>query len=205
MKKSKIILSFSKLSDAELEARSFGIVAAMTGNPHFPEPTPALADLNNGIKLFSDSLALAKTGDRVKAILKNQHRDALELLLTNLASYCSFIAQGDRFILASSGFTLNAESSTAAILADPSNFTVEVGNRSGDALAFVNPVPNAKAYLFRWGVAPIVNETWLHTMHSQPFLTITGLVPGTVYSFQIGAAGSKGQTVYTKVISQMVV
>jgi hypothetical protein len=205
MKKSKITLRLSKLGDADLEARSFGIVAAMTGNAHFPEPTPALADLNNSLKLFSDSLAFAKTGDRVKAILKNQRRDDLELLLTNLANYCSFIAQGDRFILASSGFSLNAETSASKTLADPANFTVEIGCKSGDALAYVNAVPNAKAYLYRWGIAPIANEAWFHTIHSQPYFTITGLVPGTIYSFQIGVAGSKGQTVYTKVISQMVV
>jgi hypothetical protein len=177
MKKSKITLRLSRLSDADLEARSFGIVAAMTGNAHFPEPTPALADLNNTIKLFSDSLA----------------------------NYCSFIAEGDRFILASSGFTLNAERTNPATLADPTNFTVEVGSKTGDALAYVNAVPNAKAYLFRWGVAPIVNEAWFHTIHSLPFFTITGLVPGTVYSFQIGVSGSKGQVVYTDIISKMVV
>ena len=109
MKKSKISLSFSKLSDAELEARTFGIIAAMTGNPHFPEATPVLTELANSLKVFSDALAQAKTGDRVKAVYKNQLRQNLDLLLTKLANYCSFIAQNDRFILASSGFSLNAE------------------------------------------------------------------------------------------------
>ena len=192
MKKSKIKLHFASFSDAELEARSLGIMAAMTGNTYFPEPSPTLADLNNSLKLFSDALALSKTGDRVKAVYKNQLRDNLDGLLTRLANYCSFIAQGDRFILASSGFALNAETRASKILGAPENFSVEIGRQTGDALAFIKTVANAKSYLFRWGVAPIVNEAWFHTIHSQPYFTITGLVPGTIYSFQIGAAGSKG-------------
>ena len=205
MKKSKIKVNFASFSDAELEARSFGIIAAMTGNTHYPDPSPALADLGNSLKLFSDALANAKTGDRVKAVYKNQLRDNLDGLLTRLASYCSFIAQGDRFILASSGFTINAETTASKILGSPENFSVEVGSKTGEALAFVNPVANAKSYLFRWGIAPIVNEAWFHTIHSKPYFTITGLVPGSIYSFQIGVAGSKGQTVYTDIITKMVV
>ena len=205
MKKSKIKLHFASFSDAEMEARSLGIMAAMTGNTYFPEPSPTLADLNNSLKLFSDALALSKTGDRVKAVYKNQLRDNLDGLLTRLANYCSFIAQGDRFILASSGFALNAETRASKILGAPENFSVEIGRQTGDALAFIKTVANAKSYLFRWGVAPIVNEAWFHTIHSQPYFTITGLVPGTIYSFQIGAAGSKGQLVYTDIITKMVV
>ena len=205
MKKSKIKSHFATFSDAELEARSFGIIAAMTGNTHFPEPSPTLEDLNNSLKLFSDALALAKTGDRVKAVYKNHLRDNLDALLTRLANYCSFIAQGDRFILASSGFSLNAETSAPKTLGAPENFSVEIGRQTGEALAFVNSVANAKAYLFRWGIAPIANDTWLHTIHSKPRLTITGLQPGTAYSFQIGVAGTKGQLVYTDIITKMIV
>jgi hypothetical protein len=106
----------------------------LPGNPRFPEPTPTLADLNNSLKLFSDALALAKTGDRIKTVYKNQLRDNLDLTLTNLATYCSFIAQGDRFILASSGFSLNTEANASQTLGLPENFSVEIGQQSGSAL-----------------------------------------------------------------------
>ncbi len=204
MKKSKIKLNFASFSDAELEARSFGIIAAMTGNPHFTAPSPSLDDLSNSLKLFSDALALAKTGDRVKAVYKNQLRENLDNLLTKLATYCTYIAQGDRFILASSGFSLTAEVNATKILGAPQNFSVEVGRTNGEALVYVNPVANAKSYLFRWGTAPIANDTWMHTVSSQPRLTIPGLLSATTYSFQIGAVGSKGQLVFTDIISKLV-
>ena len=205
MKKSKIKFSFASISDAELEARAFGIVAAMTGNPHFPEAVPTLTDLNNSLKLYSDALAMAKSGDRTKTAYKNQLRQNLELLLTKLANYCSFIAQGDRFMLTSSGYSLNAETASTKTLGTLQNLSVEVGRAPGEALVYVNRVTNAKSYLFRWGIAPIVNDTWMHTVSVQPRLTITGLLPGTTYSFQIAAAGSKGQLVFTDTINKMAI
>ncbi|MEO5684381.1 MAG: hypothetical protein ABIQ88_17200 [Chitinophagaceae bacterium] len=205
MKKTKITLPLTRLSDAELEVRTFGIIAAMTGNEQFPEPSPALADLSNSLKLFSDALALSQTKDKVKVAIKNKHRSNLAFQLTKLASYVQFIAQGDRATLSSSGFSLTAETSASKALAQPSNFTVEVGSTSGTALAYINAVANAKAYLFRWGVAPIVNDHWSNAIHLKPWSTITGLVPGTTYSFQIAVAGSKGQAVPTDIITKMVV
>ena len=71
MKTSKIRVNFSKLTDGQLEDLAMAVAAAMKGNTNFPEPSPALADLNNGIQLFSDGLALSKTRDKVKVAVKN--------------------------------------------------------------------------------------------------------------------------------------
>ena len=205
MKTSKITLSLRRLNDGQLEVQALAIAAAMNGNTNFPEPSPALADLNNGIQLFSDGLALAKTRDKVKVAIKNQRRDNLELLLTHLSNYCGHIAKGDRAILASSGFTLKAEISSPKTLGTPENFSVKPGNNSGEALLSINPVRNAKGYLFLYGPSPMSNNAWFHVLSSQPYNTITGLVPGATYSFKIGSTGSKGQVVYTDIITKMVV
>jgi len=205
MKTSKIVLGLIKLNDGQLEDLALAIAAAMTGNANFPEPSPALADLNNSIKLFSDGLAFAKTRDKVKVAIKNSLRNNLELLLTNLANYCSYTAKGDRAILSSSGFSLNAATNAPKSLASPENFTVQPGSNAGEVFIYINSVPNAKTYLFLYGPFPIANEAWLHAIGSKPHSTITGLVPGTTYSFKIGATGSKGQVVYTGTISKMVV
>ena len=205
MKKTKITLPLNRISDADLEVRTLGIIAAMTGNAQFPEPNPALADLSNSLQLFSDALVLSLTKDRVKLAVKNKLRGNLAAQLAKLASYVEFTAQGDRAILSASGFPLTPETSPARALTQPTNFTVEVGSRTGAALAVLNPVAYAKAYVFRWGPAPIVNDIWLHAAHTKPRFTITGLVPGSSYSFQIAAVGSKGQLVETDIITKMVV
>lgn len=205
MKKAKIVLNLRRLSDSEIETQSVAIATALTNNPNFPEPLPNLAVLNNSLKLYTDSLALAKNGGRVQVALKKEAREKLELSLTNLAADCSYIARSNRGILASAGFNLNTETSTPRTLSYPENFTVEVGNNPGEALVYLNRVKHAKSYVFLWGATPVINETWLHSIESKPMCIITGLTPGTTYSFKIGIGGSKGQTVYTKVISQMVV
>ena len=205
MKTSKITLSLIRLTDDQLEGLALAVAAAMNGNKNFPEPSPTLADLNNGIQLFSDGLALAKTRDKVKVAIKKQLRDNLELLLKNLSGYCGYTAKGDRAILASSGFTLNAESSGSKTLSLPENFTVQAGDHAGEALVYINRVRNANAYLFLYGASPISNNAWCHATSSKPYFTITGLVTGTTYCFKIGATGTKGQVVYTDIITKMVV
>ncbi|MEO5681723.1 MAG: hypothetical protein ABIQ88_03725 [Chitinophagaceae bacterium] len=49
------------------------------------------------------------------------------------------------------------------------------------------------------------NDAWFHAASSQPYFTITGLIPGNVYSFKIGVTGSKGQVAYTDIITKMVI
>jgi hypothetical protein len=205
MKTSKIMLSFQRLNDGQLEDQALAIAAALTGNKNFPEPNPTLEELNNSIQLFSEGLALSKTRDKVKVAIKNNLRANLELLLTKLAHYCTFIANGDRALLSSSGFTLNTESTTSKILGMPENFTVQPGKHSGEMLVYINRLPNAKTYLFLYGPSPNSDGAWLHAVNSLPYITITGLTPGAIYSFKIGATGSKGQVVYTDSVSKMVV
>lgn len=205
MKTTKIIVGLQKLNDGQLEDQALAVAAAMAGNKNFPEPTPALADLNNSIQLFSDALALAKSRDKVKVAIKNKLRQQLQLLLTDLAGYCSYTAKGDRSLLSSSGFTLNAETSAAKILTQPENFTVQPGNNSGEIYLYINAVSNVRTYLFLYSPLSIENNAWFHAVNTKSYFTITGLVPGTTYSFKIGAVGTRGQVVYTNVVAATVI
>ena len=204
MKKTKITLNFGKLSDPQLEALALAVAAALNGNTNFPEPNPTLEQLNKGIQLFSDGLALSQSRDRVKVALKNQLRSQLELLLGQLSRYCSYTAQGDRVLLAGTGFILNAETRQPRVLGTTENFTVLPGRLPGEVLVYVNAVKNATTYLFLYGPSPVSNDAWCHATSSAPYLTITGLVPGTIYHFKVGVTGRKGQVVYTDVITKMI-
>ena len=205
MKTSKIVLSLTKLNDGQLEDHALAIAAAMTGNANFPEPLPALADLNNGIKLFSDGLAISKTRDKVKVAIKNNLRDNLELLLINLANYCSFAAKGDRAQLVSSGFSLNADTNYPKTLSAPENFNAQLGNHSGEVIVSINRIANANAYLLLYKLASAENGAWSHATNSLPYFTLTGLEALQQYNFKMGIIGTKGQTVYTDTITKPVV
>ncbi|MEO5681576.1 MAG: hypothetical protein ABIQ88_02985 [Chitinophagaceae bacterium] len=91
------------------------------------------------------------------------------------------------------------------MLGIPENFTVQPGSNSGEVFVYINSVANAKTYILLYVPSPISNEAWLHAVSSQPYLTITGLVPGTFYSFKMAATRSKDQVFYTDIITKMVV
>ena len=203
MKTSKILSTFSKFTDNNLESMALAVSAAITGNTHFPEPQPGLAAFNDSIKAFSDALALAKTRDKVKVAVKNTHREALLLNLRRMANYCSLVADGDRGKLVSSGFPVNAATASPKMLSIPENFTVQTGINSGEAIVSVNRIAGAIAYLLLYRPAS-ENGNWTHVTNSLPYFTITGLTALETYQFKIGAIGTKGQIAYTDTISKAV-
>ena len=203
MKTSKILLSFSKLSDNNLESLALAVAAAITGNTHFPEPQPGLTAFNDSIKAYSDTLALAKTRDKVKVAIKNNLRETLLLDLRKMANYCSLVADGDRAKLVSSGFPVNAETASPKMLSIPENFTVQAGINSGEAIVSINRIATAIAYLLLYRPAA-ENGAWTHVTNSLPWFTLTGLTTLETYQFKMGAIGSKGQIAYTETITKAV-
>ncbi len=203
MKTSKILFTFSRLNDSNLESMALAVSAAMTGNTHFPEPQPSLAALNNSIKAFSDALALAKSRDKVKVAIKNNLREALLSNLRKMANYCSMLADRDRAKLVSTGFPLNAETVSTNMLSIPENFTLQPGSNSGEAIVSINRVAGALAYLLYYRPAS-ANGEWIHVTNSQSWFNVSGLTALASYQFKMAAIGRKGQITYTDTITKAV-
>ena len=72
----------------------------------------------------------------------------------------------------------------ATKLLKPGNTLLCISRKTSDALVYIKTEPSAKACLFRWGIAPFVNETWLHTIHSKPYITIPVLYPAPSIVFK---------------------
>ncbi|HLK28305.1 MAG TPA: fibronectin type III domain-containing protein [Puia sp.] len=205
MKQPKLLTNFSKFNDVEFENKAQVIYAGMNGNASFPAPSPNLTEVITAIQDYSGALAAAKSRDKVKVSIKNDMRNALEQVLLSLAGYVSFTADGDRTKLTSSGYDLSKESNSPVPLGTPQNFTVGVGQNSGEATVDMDSVKGAKAYTHMYALAPVTNDAWIVAISSTPGYTFTGLEPMKQYSFRIGVAGSKGQVAYTDIITKMVV
>jgi hypothetical protein len=205
MKTSKLLVGFGRLSDENLETKALAIAEAMKDNANFCNPSPDLDVLNAAIKNYSAALKEAQTRNKVKVMVKNSTRKLLEDVLLSLGSYVSFIANGDRVIQASSGFSLNTEIATPKTLGPVENFSVQTGKHSGQAHLSVNPVKNALSYVFLYAEAPVLTDAWMHTASGSSNMLIDKLSMGTAYSFRIGITGSKGQLVYTEIITKMIV
>lgn len=206
MKNPTIILNFRRLSDANLEIKAQAISAAMTGNANFPTPTPDLAAFNTMIQAYSDALSAAKTRDKVKVSIKKDRRAELVALLIQLANYVSFTAAGDRSILMSSGFDLGRDSANPQPLQKPQNFKVSFGENSGELITSLSSVAGARTYIHQITPAPATDQSiWESVYLGSVTNTFSGLEPLKQYCFRVAVAGSKGQVVYTEIITKTAV
>ena len=182
------------------------ILAAMTGNVNYPNPTPALPVLTAGFNEFSTAVANAADGGVTLTSIKNDRRQALVMLVRALACYVQAACNGDLTILLESGFPVHKPTrSPIGALPTPANLTVTLGTRSGELDASAAPVPGAATYNWQLKAAStptVVLQTAQTTAASKTF---TGLTPGVVYLAEVNATGTAGPSDWSDAISQMVV
>ena len=188
MKAPKIVLGFYKLSDPAFETKALAIVAAMTGNPNLPSPTPPLADLSTAVQNYSGALSAAPTRDKLKVSIKNDMRSNLETVLQNLS------------------FNVNSETSNPQPMSLPENFKVELGANSGEVVISVNSVPGARSYIYQYTPFPVTTDSkWENAYSSSSSNTISNLDVLKQYCFRIVITGPRDQSAQTGVITKTVV
>jgi len=201
----RALLSFKNLPDAGLLAKTETIINAMTANPHFPTPEPAIAVVTTANTAYGDALKVAKTGTRADSALKNQQRDALEQLLTDLAAYVNFTAKGDRAILLTSGFDITSEDAPP-VVTKPASIKVVNGKNPGELASSVPRMDGGISFSHEYTLDPeLAEKSWQRFTSTKANFTFTGLEPGKTYFVRVGAVGSKDQTVYSDVISRIVI
>jgi hypothetical protein len=127
MKITKLILSYSKLTDAQLNLKAQTISDALTGNANFPTTTPTLVDFNTAVATYNIALNKAATGDRQQIALKNQARLAVILAMRQMGLDISSQANGDKAQLISSGFDIAKEGEGSSAIENPMEFTLTDG------------------------------------------------------------------------------
>ena len=204
MKMQKISTSFAGFTDANLEQKAEYILEQMTGNASFASPTPTLAELQTAISTYSLALVAAAGLDRTQVAIKNEVRQALEVLLGKLGMYVMNVALGDTAMLTGSGFTLNKTGETMYI-DNPGNVTLSNGITSGELVASVVAVKGAKSYLYELATEqPTASTDWQSTITSRSKFTYSNLQPGRQYWVRVAAIGSRQQIAYSPVAAQFV-
>jgi hypothetical protein len=190
-----------RIADAKALALGNTMLAALTGNTHFPTPSPDLTTVQNAIDTFSASLAKAKYGGRDDKAEKGADKKHLINLLRELCNYINGIAQGNLLILSSCGCPLSKEPQPI-ILGTP-QLKVKLGI-SGQLVASSKAVKGAVAYKYMY-TANAAGGMWSEAMSTKATYKINGLVPGTLYSVQIIVIGTNSQLTSSSVVTQMVV
>lgn len=198
MPHAKVLVGFTHAPDPGLVETARGVLKCMTDNPAFPEPPVTMQALEAAINEFSAGLAAQVQGGTMATAHKKNTREALVALLRRLAAYVQTSCNGDLSTLLSSGFQAANPSRAQQPLAKP--ITPELRNGiSGQLMAKIKPVPNAKCYETRYAV--VAPDGAVGPFQSGDIatdsraITINNLTPGTMYEVQIRAVG--GSTGYS--------
>ncbi|MCX6900639.1 MAG: hypothetical protein NT105_18315 [Verrucomicrobia bacterium] len=194
----KVLVSFTTAPDGVLVETARGVLKCMTGNPAFPSPPVTMQALEAAINAFSAALAAQRQGGTMATAHKKDKRAELVALLRQLAAYVQTNCNGDLATLFSSGFKSASSSRAQQHLAKPIVPRLTNGN-SGQLLAKIKPIPNAKCYETRYaavasgGTAGPFQFGGIST--DSRAIIISDLTPGTMYEVQIRAVG--GSTGYS--------
>jgi hypothetical protein len=202
--KNRITTGFNSLSDSSFSDKAESIYESMNGNANFPSPIPALADVSAAVTAYSTALITAQSRDKNDVAIKNQNRDALTDVLTQLASYVMLTANGDRAMLVSSGFDLAKEPQPSPI-AKPDNVQVVNGINAGELVVSVTAVKGAKSYVHQYTGDPVTAESdWMHVNSTSSKYTFRNLDSAKRYWCRVAAVGSYDQVVVSDPVSRIV-
>lgn len=201
----KIIISFTKLRDDDLDTKSLVIINSLTGNANFPTPQPSLADIAASRNAYINALSANETGGKQQTLVKNEARKDLEAKLRLLGLYVQANCSNNEVIAQGSGFDIQKSRTPTGILERPTNFKVENGPASGTLIASSDKVDGAKTYVYQITTAPVSdNSIWQTEYASTKTHMFVGLTPGTQYAVKMAGIGVEPMLIYSDLLMRFV-
>ncbi len=203
----RVLLDFAGIPDSSLDEFAGTVITGLTGNPAYPTPPVTVADLQTQLTAFSESLIAHAQGGTAATAAKNAARAAVVDSLRQNALYVQTKCNNVLATLLSSGFQAASTNHAQSPLAQPVIQDLVNGN-SGELVARVKPVTNARAYEARYAVIGDGGTPgpWQSggLFTSTRNLTVVGLTPGTTYVVEIRAiGGSTGYSDWSNAVSHM--
>lgn len=206
MRKERLLLSYTHLTDYELSTLAGRVLAAMTDNDNFPDPTPSLAELEPLVNTYRTRHEIAsRRGSALEISQKNESRQQLLEAFKQLAFYINTVSDGSQPMLVSSGLILASQPREVYVPDIPRLLRLRDGRVSGQMRLDFEPVKDALEYLYT--VSDTVdgqgNVVWpdpvLTTRSKRNF--IDPVEPGTTYFARVRARNSKGMGDWSETVS----
>ena len=178
------------------------VVTAMTANPHFPAPVPALT----AVTAATDDLQLAETAALTRAkgtiAIRNEKRAALVTLLRQLKGYVQTVVDANietgTSIIESAAFAVKKTAVHKQRV-----FAAAPGLVSGSA-KLVAPSAGARAF-YEWQYSVDGGKTWVGAPGTmQAKTTVAGLTPGASVQFRYRPATKSGEGDWSQPVSLIV-
>lgn len=188
-------LNFTNLTPGQQIIKARDIVTKMTGNPHFPTPNPALADVTIAIDAFAAAEG-AMDRSRAKTIVRNARRVELEKIMQKLQYYVQYTSGGNPEIIVTSGMDVNDVRNPLGFLPAPA----EVIGKNGGLLGTVDlrwkAIPKKTGYRIEGTTNP--SEGWPIVLEAaKASATITDLTPGVTYYFRVATLSHAGYNAFS--------
>lgn len=194
----KVKLNFRRLSVPEKVAKARHVVNSLSGNASFPNPSPTLAAITTCINDLEAGSAVTQTKkqDYQNAVADQTGKeDALDQLMSQIASFVDSVAGNDEMLITSAGMDTKAPASAPTIPDTPTGLEITIGDRDGELDLSWNPVSNSRSYLIQQSADPNLATGWGHAGTStKSSITISSLTSGTRHWFRVCAVGASGQS-----------
>jgi hypothetical protein len=197
----KQIIIFKNQRDLVIICRR--VKEKMKGNPVFPNPPEALAELEKQLPEFEVALMNAKSRDKEWVAIKNNRQALILASLEAVADYVIAVSKGDRALILSSGFDVIDEqiNRTQTVI---ETLMVELG-APGEATVRVKKATGAIVYVFQYATEqPGTDTVWTREESTTRDYTFRGLQSDKRYWFRVLAIGRKSQKAYSPVVSRSI-
>ena len=203
----RVSLAFAEGTDFTVEKLAGVLLVSLYGNVNYPSPPFASTVLDTARTEFLDAIDLADNGGKAATAEKDSKREALLVLLRQLAAYVQTACGNDMAKLLSSGFNAVSTNNAQSPLATPVIKTIKPG-MSGQLLVTVTAVKNRKTFESRIALigaggvpGPWQDNGLFSNSRAIPF---DGLTPGSTYMVQVRAVGgSTGHSDWSDPVSHM--
>jgi hypothetical protein len=175
------------------------VVGAMTDNPHFPAPLPALWVVSKAVSDLRTAETAALTRAQGTIDTRNDERRMLVSLLHQLRAYVQVIADADprngAFIIESAGLAVRKRPARR-----PRVFSAKPGAESGEVKLIAPSAGHRSAY--EWEYSIDGGATWLAMAPTlQAKTSITGLTPGSSVQFKYRWVDKSGASSWSQPIT----
>lgn len=205
----RVRLGFTQLKDENLLVIAQTILAAMTDNESFIDPTPNLEDYGEAVENYMLRLSEArKIGGPFFTAAKNEARIILESNMIELGFYVNKIADGNLRTMLSSGFPVSKPPTAILSPETIQKVVVSDGRHKGEMVLSFEKLDQILFYEYRYSSEKKENGEvdWTH----EPILTtssrknlIKPVTPGEIYYLSVRGVNAKGTGDWSEPVSWM--
>jgi hypothetical protein len=197
---SKVKLNIRNLSATELVARARQVGASLTGNPHFANAQPMVAQITaaaDAVEAAHADAQAARQAALTKTSILHEKTDALTGVLRQAAGYIESVAGDDESKILSAGAHVKSTAAPASPseMVAPAGLSASAGDHEGEIDLIWDKVKGAKSYVLERSPDPPTATSWAHeAVSTKSSATVSDLVSGTRYWFRVAAVTSAGQS-----------